>query len=260
MSATDSNRGVYDRGVDTYKTLELQRPEQALLKLFKDRWAGMTMLDVGVGTGRTSYTFAPIVKRYVGIDYSSLMIESSRSLLREDETTSFLVCDARDMAGTLDERFDFVLFSFNGLDSVGHEDRLAILSEIRRVTKDDGYFCFSSHSLLTLPFTAERPSFDLRRPIRSAYQQLKAARRAVRLGRQARQIDEEALRREGWGLLRDGAHQFELVVYYVDPSYQARQLEDHGFRVVDVYNLDGDAVSIDRPGRDPWLYYLCRPL
>lgn len=260
MSATDRNRAVYDRGVEAYATLELQRPEQALLKRFRDHWASMRMLDVGVGTGRTAYTFAPLVKRYVGVDYSSLMIEASRNLLSEDEDTTFLVCDARDMAETLDERFDLVLFSFNGLDSVGHQDRLTILDEIRRVTTDDGWFYFSSHSLLTLPFTADRPEVDLRRPIRSSVQQLKAGGHALRLRREARKVDAAALRRRGWGLLRDGAHQFELVVYYVDPAYQVRQLAEHGFHVVEVYNLDGEAVNVEEPGRDPWLYYLCRPV
>ena len=46
-----------------------------------------------------------------------------------------------------DNSFDFVLFSYNGVDYVDHADGLAILREIRRLIRPGGYFCFSTHNL-----------------------------------------------------------------------------------------------------------------
>ena len=34
------------------------------------------MLDIGVGTGRTTMHFAGLVKEYVGVDYSSALIQA----------------------------------------------------------------------------------------------------------------------------------------------------------------------------------------
>lgn len=39
----------------------------------------MTMLDIGVGAGQTTPYFAQSVKEYIGIDYSSQMIQACRS-------------------------------------------------------------------------------------------------------------------------------------------------------------------------------------
>ncbi len=51
------------------------------------------------------------------------------------------------MDGLKDNSFDFVLFSFNGMDSFSHKDRIAALGEIRRVLRNDGIFYFLSHNL-----------------------------------------------------------------------------------------------------------------
>jgi ubiquinone/menaquinone biosynthesis C-methylase UbiE len=50
------------------------------------------------------------------------------------------------------ETFDFVMFSFNGLDYLSHSDRLLALGEIRRVLKPAGLLLFSSHNAERKPF------------------------------------------------------------------------------------------------------------
>jgi len=51
-----------------------------------------------------------------------------------------------------DESFDYILFSFNGLDNlIPYSKRLACLQEIRRVLRKEGLFVFSSHNALCLP-------------------------------------------------------------------------------------------------------------
>ena len=250
---------MYERDAAIYMGRELQVPEQRLLGRFRNQWSAMSMLDIGVGAGRTAFTFAPLVQRYVGIDYSERMIELARALVGEEDSIEFRVCDARTMVRTIAERFDLVLFSFNGIDSVGHEDRLEILRQVRAVIKEDGYFFFSSHSLATLPLRFERPGLSPRRPVRSAYRLMKAIRPAVRLWAINSRIDQPAVAERGWTFLRDGAHDFDALLYYVDPRHQIGQLNDARFSVDAIYDLSGRVVSAEDPGRDPWLYYLCRP-
>jgi hypothetical protein len=59
--------------------------------------------------------------------------------------------------------------------------------------------------------------------------------------------------------VRDQAHDFSLVLYYVDPIVQIAQLGDAGFVDVEVWDGSGHRVSPERPGRDPHLFYVCRP-
>ena len=120
--------------VDEYAAAShLQKAEHAILDIIRDRLPGMTMLDVGVGGGRTTLHFAPLVRHYVGIDLSEAMVAACRKRFANTLTNArFEAADVRDLHAFADGTFDFVLFSFNGLDSVPGRDRLRALEEIRR--------------------------------------------------------------------------------------------------------------------------------
>jgi hypothetical protein len=53
------------------------------------------------------------------------------------------------------------------------------------------------------------------------------------------------------------AHDFRIHDYYVDPEFQVRQLREHGFEVLAVYDTDGREVTLPHRSRDPWFDYLC---
>jgi SAM-dependent methyltransferase len=256
----ESNRAIYSRDVGVYSDLALMPPERRLLSLFGDRWPEVAMLDVGIGAGRTTYTFAAVAGRYVGIDYSPEMVESTRQRLGADNgRAELLVADARDLSD-LRGPFDFVLFSYNGLDSVGHEDRVVILAELRAALKPEGHFLFSSHSMNALPLATRRPKREGASRTRAAYSWLSQMPRARRISQANRELDLDAARKRGWTIVRDGAHNFQLKVYYIDPVYQREQLRETGFEVVEVDDLDGNPVDIQNAGCDPWLHYHCRPV
>src|SRR5215210_1312989 len=256
-SDADRNVAAYERDIGQYADRSLQIPEQMLLRYFRERWPQIAMLDLGVGAGRTAFTFAPLAGRYLGVDISEPMVAVSRALVGESETVRFQTADARTIAEELDGRFDLVLFSFNGLDAVEHADRLVILDQVRRLLADDGLFVFSSHSLATLPLRWAMPPFEPRSPIRSLYGQARALRHRARLRRVNSQIDLEAARKRGWDRIRDGDHGFDLLYYYVLPAHMEKQLADAGFELEAVYDRAGRAVTTGSPGRDPWLYYYC---
>lgn len=126
----------------------LQPAEETILRLLLPHLPAARMLDLGVGGGRTTLHFAKWVREYVGTDYAAAMItECEQRFAGYPNHISFQAGDARAMPEFATGSFDFVLFSFNGIDCVSHEDRLQILKEIRRVGKPGGYFCFSSHNL-----------------------------------------------------------------------------------------------------------------
>jgi SAM-dependent methyltransferase len=249
--AWDKLASAYAHG-NVYK-MALQPPEQELLRRFKGRWQEIDMLDVGVGAGRTAYTFASVARSYVGIDFSPQMIEFSRRIVREDGTVGFAVADARDLSQFEEGTFDLVLFSFNGIDWASLEDRHVILSEIRRVLSADGCFAFQSHSLDAFgrPIRRLRPL----RP-RSTYRSL---RKSVRFDRVNPHLDLEAARARGWALVRDPDNDLALPHYYVSATFQLGQLEKTGFRQVEVWDDAGRPIDPTRPQRSRYLFYVCGP-
>jgi len=258
LIAVDTNRAAYEQDADTYSDRSLMPSERRILSLLSDRWPEIDMLDVGIGPGRTTYTFGAVAKRYVGIDYSPRMIELAKQLPVDEKGIDLAVADARDLS-SIQGPFDFVLFSYNGLDSVGPEDRLTILREVRGVLKPDGTFLFSTHSMNALPLTPERPRGNYRSRLRIVYAWLTYARLLGDARKVNRKLDLEAARKKGWTVIRDGAHDFKAQYYYVDPAYQVRQLRDMGFETIAVYDARGREVQAKSAGRDPWLHYYCRP-
>lgn len=248
----EANQAIYDRDAEFYPGRALLPPERKAMELVGDRLQEIDMLDIGIGSGRTTHTFGPAVRRYVGIDYSPRMIERAKQTFGEaSESIELVVADARDLS-SLRARFDFVLFSFNGIDSVGHEDRLKVLAEVRQVLVSEGVFLFSTHSMNALPLTLPRSCLQ-DRPGRQVQ------RFGRRLERVNKDLDLAAAHARGWVIITDGAHNFELRLYYIDPIYQVSQLRDAGFETIAVFDKAGLEVDVRDAGRDPWLHYYCRP-
>ena len=237
---------------------QLQPAEQTILVLLQDQLSRMTMLDIGVGGGRTTQHFYQNVADYIGIDYCPEMIAACHQRFSESlQPPSFEVCDARNMSRFPDDRFDFILFSFNGIDYVSHSDRLRVFSEIHRVGKPGGYFCFSSHNLKG----AER-AFDWRQQLRTnpikTYENLVML---LLLRWLNPRITLTQLKTSTYLILKDESHNFRLQTYYIRPEAQIKQLAP-SFSEVKVYSwqsgleLTGEHELPINP--DLWLYYLCR--
>jgi ubiquinone/menaquinone biosynthesis C-methylase UbiE len=231
----------------------LQKPEQTILTMLKDSLKDMRMLDIGVGGGRTTWNFAPLVKEYVGIDYSETMIKACQERFLPSDKVTFIVSDAREMKKFQDNYFDFALFSFNGIDFVPHEERITVLREINRVIKNNGLFYFSTHNIYGL---RKIYSIALSANLRILMRSIK--RYWLVLWNNG--FLKKFINRE-WVVINDGTHRFRLTTYYSKPSVQMTQLNEAGFHDIHVYSLDSglelnlqDTESV----QDFWLYYLCR--
>jgi ubiquinone/menaquinone biosynthesis C-methylase UbiE len=244
--------------VHHYAQLQALQPAEAMvINRFKDRWADLTMLDIGVGGGRTTQHFAKLVADYTGVDYSANMIAAcQKRFSTAPDTTRFSVCDARDMRQFADNSFDFILFSFNGIDSVSHADREQIFAEICRVGKPGGYFFFSTHNL---------QGFERELSIRHQLS-LNPLTTYVNLVMLTllrifnRQTLLNQIKTSDHITVRDESHNFSLSNYYVRPQAQIHQLAGN-FKDVQIYSWKNDLEIIGErelcANFDLWLYYLC---
>ena len=143
-----------------------------------------------------------------------------------------------------------MFFSFNGLDSVTPDRRQLALREIIRVAKPGAVFCFSSHNLqgigklFRLYVGPDLPRF---------WRTLKRALR-VRLYNESL----ATLLQRRTAMIREP--HAPLTTYYTTLAAEILELEQSGFREIDVYGLDGQIVDQANIAthRDPWLYYFCR--
>jgi ubiquinone/menaquinone biosynthesis C-methylase UbiE len=232
---------------------ELQPAEQILLK---DLSPSYKMLDIGVGAGRTTKHFYPLTTQYLGIDNSAEMIAACRKRFPKLAETTFQVGDARDMSCFADNQFDVILFSFNGIDYVSHDDRLRILREIYRVGKPGATSCFSSHNLQGFEKLIDWKSQLSLNPI-TTYTNL-VMLCLLRVLNPA--LSSKVLKKLSHTIIKDESHNFRLKTYYIRPQEQITQLENY-FSNIQVYswqNTQELLTEAERSGNtDMWLYYFC---
>lgn len=256
----DLNQATYAAPsiVNHYAQLNMLQPaEQAVLDLLKQQGVKLKMLDIGVGGGRTTQHFSAIASEYIGIDYSAEMISACNARFKNStHNILFEVCDARDLSRFEENSFDFILFSFNGIDYTSHDDRLKILKEVSRVGKSGGYFFFSSHNLQGF-----EKQFDLRNQL--SFNPLKTYVNLVMAGLLHffnRSVSTNHIKASEHLILRDESHNFRLQTYYIRPKEQIHQLHNR-FKDFRVYSWKQE-VEIKRGKElssncDLWLYYLC---
>lgn len=104
---------------------------------------GQPILDLGVGLGRTTGPLRALGGAYVGIDVSAEMAAACRA---RHPAADIRRLDARDLSVFANGRFRLAVSAFNGIDYVGHADRLRILAELRRVLAPAGWLSFAARN------------------------------------------------------------------------------------------------------------------
>jgi SAM-dependent methyltransferase len=186
--------------------------EEAAFGVIATRVRGRAVLDVGIGPGRTTSLLRLLTDDYVGLDYMPTMVERAR---RSHPDRNLSEGDARDLSRFEDGRFDLVLFSYNGIDWVSHDDRPVVLREFHRVLRNDGVLVFSTLNK-DGPYYREPPW------------------RAATAGLAGRTPLQRAGRVLG------------LVVHWTTVPAACAEIDAAGFAVTDVFGVDGDPLD---PGR-----------
>jgi SAM-dependent methyltransferase len=234
--------------------------EQAAIEHVAAEMRSRPILDIGVGAGRTIAILQAISQDYVGIDYTQEMVDACRARY---PGTRVMHMDARDLGGFEDNRFAFVVFSFNGIDSVDPADRSKILTEVHRVLQPGGLFLFSAHNRHGGLGDGVKPRLHLRfswNPLRLGWRTLQLARSLPRSWRNYRRHQLLNEIHEDWAIMNCPAHEFGIVIMYTTLSEQTRQLDAGGFKVELVLDcVRGQPVTGDTDTRDvSWFHYIAR--
>jgi SAM-dependent methyltransferase len=243
----NANLSVYrDPGSVNYWSTysdQLLTAERVILQRIRNEVLGKSILDVGVGAGRTTPFLLEISRDYTGIDFSPEMVAACK---RRYSGVNFLHCDARTMSVLGRVKYSLIFFSLNGIDCVNHEDRQRIYAEVKQAIRPSGYFLFSSHNLRDLPYkpwqvwrktsTTERGS--LRDRARRGYHHITNNLNYLRRCRGQIYGHRHAT-------LLDPGQQFRLLTYFIDPDEQVAQLTKAGFRDVKAFDRWGTELSAD---------------
>ena len=234
--------------LDYYDGLnELFLAEKVLFEKLSAKIEDSKILDIGVGGGRTTRYLLPLSSDYTGVDYVPEFVERVKT---KYEGGNFLCGDARNLKEFADQTFDFVLFSYNGIDAVSHEDRVKVLKEVNRLLKNGGTFMFSSHNRdyrhFKKPYWLIEPRFNAGF-VKNLLSYVFFLPKHLRMKKHEISGDEYAI-------VNDSDHRFSLLLYYIGINRQIEQLEKIGFSGIEAYNAQGESVKKDTESF--WIYYL----
>lgn len=249
------NKDVYNSKnvVEKYKKNDyLTSAEHKIISILLEKKDKGNMLDIGVGTGRTTKYFAPLFENYFGIDFADLMVEACK-MKYSQMNCQFTIGDARSLVDFNANFFDVVLFSFNGVDCISTYERISVIKEVYRVLKKDGLFAFSIHNLYNIPklFSVQLP--------RNPFKLGKAFRRK-RLVKHYNPSMEKLMSADFVDVI-DGDLNFSTSYVYSNPSAQIKQLESMNFSIDEIISMKGkllDRKNVDWSNvDDAWLYFVC---
>jgi SAM-dependent methyltransferase len=218
-----------------YTRSRLRPAEAVLFETHREALAGR-VLELGCGGGRITGHLITRAEAVQGIDIAADMVAYCQ---RRYPTATFALGDLRDLSEFETAGFDAVVAGFNVIDVLGDNERATLLDEIRRILSPNGLLIFSSHNLACAPLLAA-PTHNLtRNPLRFANRLLRLPRSVPNHRRFV------ALQHFGsdYAILNDEAHDYSLLHYYIGRDAQGRQLERHGFELLQCLALDGTTVA-----------------
>lgn len=230
---------------------------------------GSVILDLGVGGGRTTPFLSSRASYYVGLDYSGSMVKKCQAKF---PGLQFLVGDAADLSAFPDDRFDAVVFAYNGIDFVLPDaSRQSCWKHVFRVLKPGGTLIFSSHNaravLVRAGWNRERlrriarrlsPKFNILQTVLLAG--LMMVRRVLALGQACAATFLRMMQRLptrtfwfGEGCRMDAAHG-GLYTHYAIPSRVVHEVSAVNLRPVQI--LGDDYPKASHPLATDWYYYV----
>lgn len=257
--STDHNRDVFDSERVAAAYVEyagptdgfLDRGEAAALVAAASVARGTPILDVGVGSGRTTALLRLISDRYVAIDYAPTMVDAFR---RNFPDLQAHVADARNLADFADGEFGLIVFSNNGIDTVSHEERGRVLAEFSRLLAESGVLVFSTlhrngPSFGEKPFQLSRPTqrftFSLARTVTAVGRRLLDPAGVVRSVANWWSARSRVVDRGTWAVAPLAAHDFAPFMHFTTVADLRTLVTDAGFTISEIFADDGSIVAPD---------------
>ncbi|MES2737142.1 MAG: class I SAM-dependent methyltransferase [Verrucomicrobiota bacterium] len=228
--------------------------EKAFLGDFGRDIQGAKILDIGIGGGRSTRFLLPLASEYVGIDYSPDMVDAAAASF---PGTRIEVGDARNLSAFQDGEFDFVMFSFNGIDCLAHEGRMQTLNEVFRVLKPGGLLGFSSHNRqqpVAKPYSLKY-LYRSKHPVRM-WRFFLLYLEGIRAWKKSAG---SAMACEEYELRHDSGNTFTAPHYYISKPSLVAQVEPLGFDLLAIYDTAGKKVTAEeRDETSSWFHYAFR--
>ena len=202
---------------------------------------GGSILDIGVGAGRTVKPLLKVSPDYLGIDYSQEMIAACRA---KYPGIRFEHADARRLNLVPDASITLAVFSCNGVSMVGHDDRVLIMREVHRVLKPGGVFLFTTYNRNSPEAQAGFcfPEFEFSaNPARLAVRVARYLRDTAISARQRWQNLKHEVHAPDYAVINDKCHLHGVMLYYITLANQRLQLEAAGFQA--------EALAFDNTGQ-----------
>lgn len=206
----------------------------------------MSILDIGVGGGRTSRPLADMFAVYTGIDYAPRMIEAA---IARHPDLDLRVMNASSLA--FGEQFDVAMFSFNGIDYVDSATRFAIQREMMRVLRPGGYMIYSTHNLNYRRVATWQKSIWVRELGPRRPGDVLGMFNRIRNYFAARGADEY-----GIAFVNDPGERFGVVTAYIDIPHELVRLAAMGLEVETTIGNRKSTAGYDAD--DSWVYILAR--
>jgi len=221
---------------------------------------GKPVLDVGMGTGRTTPLLSLLTDDYVGIDYAPNMVREAKAALPGFDLRVGDVRNLREDFG--DGSKALVFFSFNGLDCLDHATRPVALENMASVVGPGGYLVYSTLNLESphprkRPWTSpERPSQNgLERPVRWTYRWLQWALRMPSNMKNWRHAQSSRKQGDGWANEPSPGSHWQLILHFTTLARAKAELAATGLELERVITLDGVDVTA-RNSTDALYFYL----
>ncbi len=249
--AEDANRNEYRRKttVDLITRREgnwIDRGERLIINEIADEVRSEPILDIGVGAGRTAWMLRLLSADYVALDWSPEMVEACR---REHPGLDVREADARDLSAFDADSFKLVLFSFNGIDVLGHADRLRVLNEIHRILKPDGLFVYSTsnkngglYGYRPWDVLERRGWYDTARFLLRFPSSVPRYWRTYRNWWHKRRYAED---HGAWAICTSRAYEFGVVLHWTRPSTEREALNSAGFALSECRTNHGVPLQDD---------------
>lgn len=218
----------------------LSPPEAHIFERYRQAYENRRVLDLGVGSGRTTGPLLKHAADYLGTDISPQMLAHAR---KRHPAARFMVSDLRELEKLGEPAFDFILIAYNTIDVLTHDDRISFLRAVRDRLTPEGLFVFSTHNR-AWTMAGSPPKLPRKTPQvgwpRYGWRFIKAMRALKNHHRLARFQRSE----NEYAIITGSIHRSGLV-YCIDREAQERQLASAGFNVVSAHAIDGREL---RPG------------
>ena len=204
-----------------------------------------SVLDIGVGAGRTTPYLSSRFANYLGIDYSAPLVELAS---RNFPAQQFLVMDATRLQ--MAEEFDCIVFSYNGIDYIDTDGRRAALDGITAHLRHEGLLIYSTHNL------------HYRRVERWMNSLLV---KEIGWGKPLVRNLPNRLRRFWWqqrlpfsACVNDPGLNFSLLTRYADIAREQAELGSRGYLVLAAIGANKSTATYDED--DSWVYIVAKKI